>query len=617
MVAAFTALAVVDRMVAIEHAGLRRLWHAGGALAMGLGIWAMHFTAMLAFRLPVPVTYDVTMTSLSLVPAILGSGIAILVLSRPVNALREQGLGALCLAIGIGTMHYTGMEAIRTSARLMYRADVFALSIVVAFALAVVALRVRRHFEQRTKGQWGSRTSGGVIIGLSVTGMHHTAMQATYFLSDPSLPAVAPGIDASILAVLVSVVTTAVVALTLVATLVDRRFSTVSASLQASEIRQRSILETMPDAMFTFDEHGIIESVNPAAISQFGYNRDDLVGRSLEALIPGVVGELRTVTGRHRVETEARSRDGNQFPVELTVGEMVIGRRRLMSGLVRDLTDRRRLERARESHVRELERATMALERQAVELAAERDRAEAAARAKSAFLATMSHELRTPLNAIIGYTEILREDAQMSGALAQLEDLNKVNAASRHLLALITGVLDLTKIEAGRMEVQFDDFPLADVIQRVVETCLPLAAKQHNRIDVRAPADLGRLRSDETKVEQILLNVVGNAAKFTRDGTITVTATRASSTMGDSIVIEVADTGIGMTPEHMTRLFEDFSQADSSTTRRYDGTGLGLAISRRLARLLGGELTAESQAGRGSTFTVCLPGAPSEAMNVA
>lgn len=607
MVAAFTTLAVVDRIVAIERANLRRLWRSGGALAMGLGIWAMHFTAMLAFRLPVPITYEVSLTLLSVVPAVLGSAIAIRVLSHDTLTLREHGLGALWLALGIGAMHYVGMEAIRTNAKVMYRADLVVLSIGVAFALAVVALWARRLIDRQREGPWGARVTGAAIIALSVAGMHHTAMRAAYFIPDPALVPVAPGIDASLLGVLVTIVTTIVVALTLVATYVDRRFSSVAASLEASEIRHRTVLETMPDAVFIFDEQGLIESMNPSATSQFGYQREAILGRSLEVLIPGVLEVLRAVTGRHRVETEARHRDGTEFPVELTIGEMLIERRRLRSGLVRDLTVRRRLEAARETHVRQLEDATKALEDQAVELAAARDRSEAAARAKSAFLANMSHELRTPLNAIIGYSEMLREEAESSGASDQAGDLNKIVSAGRHLLALINDVLDLSKIEAGRMDVHLEAVDVGDVVCRAVATTAQIVAARGNRLAVAKVADLGIIRSDETKVHQILLNLIGNAAKFTANGRIEISVRRESTAMGDMIVVEVSDTGIGMTTDQMSRLFHEFTQADASTTRRYGGTGLGLAISQRLARLLGGEITVRSEERRGSTFTVRLP----------
>ena len=224
---------------------------------------------------------------------------------------------------------------------------------------------------------------------------------------------------------------------------------------------------------------------------------------------------------------------------------------------------------------------------------------------KSQFLANMSHELRTPLNAIIGVSEMLREDAE---ALNQdTEPLDRVLGAGRHLLALINDILDLSKIEAGRMELQLEDFPLAPLIDGVVKTIEPLAAKSENRVAVSCNAAIGMLHADQMRLRQALLNLMSNANKFTERGTITVEARQAQENGRDWVTIAVADTGIGMTPEQMGKLFQEFSQADASTTRKYGGTGLGLAISRRFCQMMGGDITIESEPGHGSTFTIRLP----------
>ena len=224
---------------------------------------------------------------------------------------------------------------------------------------------------------------------------------------------------------------------------------------------------------------------------------------------------------------------------------------------------------------------------------------------KSQFLANMSHELRTPLNAIIGVTEMLREDAE---ALQQdTEPLDRVLGAGRHLLALINDILDLSKIEAGRMELQLEDFALAPLIDGVVKTVEPLAAKNANHLAVRCDGAIGSLHADSMRLRQALLNLMSNANKFTERGTITVHAQQAQENGCDWVTIAVADTGIGMTAEQMGKLFQEFSQADTSTTRKYGGTGLGLAISKRFCQMMGGDITVESEVGRGSTFTIRLP----------
>ena len=224
---------------------------------------------------------------------------------------------------------------------------------------------------------------------------------------------------------------------------------------------------------------------------------------------------------------------------------------------------------------------------------------------KSQFLANMSHELRTPLNAIIGVTEMLREDAE---ALKQdLEPLDRVLGAGRHLLALINDILDLSKIEAGRMELHLETFRLVPLIEDVAKTIEPMATKNGNRLLIDCTAELGTINADQTRLRQSVLNLASNANKFTEKGTITIAAHQAQENGRDWITIAVTDTGIGMTPQQMGKLFQEFSQASSATGSKYGGTGLGLAISKRFCQMMGGDITVESEPGRGSTFTIRLP----------
>jgi signal transduction histidine kinase len=224
---------------------------------------------------------------------------------------------------------------------------------------------------------------------------------------------------------------------------------------------------------------------------------------------------------------------------------------------------------------------------------------------KSQFLANMSHELRTPLNAIIGVSEMLREDAE--AAKQDLEPLDRVLGAGRHLLALINDILDLSKIEAGRMELQLEDFPLAPLIDNVVKTIEPLAAKNGNRVAVHCDAAIGTMHADQMRLRQALLNLMSNANKFTEKGTITIDASQRQQNGYDWITLAVTDTGIGMTAEPMGKLFQEFAQASSTTASKYGGTGLGLVISRRFCQMMGGDITVESEVGRGSTFTIRFP----------
>ena len=251
--------------------------------------------------------------------------------------------------------------------------------------------------------------------------------------------------------------------------------------------------------------------------------------------------------------------------------------------------------------------AQLAAETARIEAVTARDDAEAANRTKSAFLANMSHELRTPMNAIIGYSEMLAEEAEDAGVEEFIPDLNKIQSAGKHLLSLINDILDLSKIESGKMTVYLEAFDVKSLVEDVAATVKPLLAKNNNQLILNIQPDLGPMTSDLTKVRQTLFNLLSNASKFTENGTITLSAQVDQSGLSSNVSFAVQDTGIGMTPEQCGKLFQAFSQADASTTRKYGGTGLGLAISRRFCQILGGDITVASIPGTGSTFTVILP----------
>nr|WP_315874825.1 response regulator [Thermoleptolyngbya sp. PKUAC-SCTB121] len=250
-----------------------------------------------------------------------------------------------------------------------------------------------------------------------------------------------------------------------------------------------------------------------------------------------------------------------------------------------------------------------------------KEAAEEANRAKSQFLANMSHELRTPLNAIIGYSEMLQEDAHDFGYGDIVPDLEKIRGAGQHLLALINDILDISKIEAGRMELYLETFEPELLLLEVQATIEPLIAKNHNTFSIHCPDGLGTMHADLTKVRQSLFNLLSNAAKFTENGTVTLTVETREVTSpayenpdaplslapAPFLLFRVSDTGIGMTVEQMAKVFQAFTQADASTTRKYGGTGLGLAISRRFCQMMGGDITVSSEVGKGSTFTIWLP----------
>jgi len=262
---------------------------------------------------------------------------------------------------------------------------------------------------------------------------------------------------------------------------------------------------------------------------------------------------------------------------------------------------------ALEQEVRTRQQAEDDASRTAARLRVTQQQAEAATRAKSDFLASMSHELRTPLNAIILYSELLQEEAQDQPTPGIVADLERIRAAGNHLLELINGILDLSKIEAGKMTLSLEEFDVRTLVAEVLNTVGPLVQKNENRLTVHCADDVGRMRADPMKMRQILVNLLGNAAKFTRAGAIALDVECDAGSEHSTVVFTVTDTGVGMTAEQADKIFEPFTQADVTTTRRYGGTGLGLAIVSRFCTLMGGRVSVESHPGQGSRFTVRLP----------
>jgi signal transduction histidine kinase len=300
------------------------------------------------------------------------------------------------------------------------------------------------------------------------------------------------------------------------------------------------------------------------------------VGRGGEELRTTFVRIEREVGERHLIEQKLREAHDE---LEARVEERTIALTKSNRKLEKEVRDRRLAE-------------TQALE---------------ANRIKSAFLANMSHELRTPLNAIIGYCEILLEDCETQPSAEVIPDLTKIRSAADHLLAIISDILDLSKIEAGKMELNTEVFQVADVVDSVMNAVAPLAERNRNTLKLRCPRDLGTIKTDRTKLHQILANLLSNACKFTHDGRVELTVRLAVAESRRWVEFSALDTGIGIAAETLERLFSPFTQADSSTTRKYGGTGLGLAISRHYARMLGGDITVRSTVGEGSTFTLRLP----------
>jgi PAS domain S-box-containing protein len=366
-------------------------------------------------------------------------------------------------------------------------------------------------------------------------------------------------------------------------------------ALEHSEQRFHSLLEAAPDAVVLVDEARVIQLVNRGFEAMFGYSREQLVGSPVTILIPERLHEaffagpgraLDPGSLQKEISMFALRSDGSEFPIELSRAVFRADDGVRIFAIVRDITERVRA---------------------AAELEAAREAAESANRAKSAFLANMSHELRTPMNAILGYSEMLMEDAQDSGDEDSAADLKKIHQSGTHLLSLINDVLDLAKIESGKMEALAEDFEVATLIDDVRATAHPLMAKNDNQLEIECGDALGMAHQDLTKLRQSLLNLLSNAAKFSHEATVTLKAERSVRDGSDWLTLSVRDSGIGIAADKLETVFEEFGQAEETTSREYGGTGLGLPISRRFCRMLGGDLTLESLPGEGSTFTISVP----------
>ncbi len=370
--------------------------------------------------------------------------------------------------------------------------------------------------------------------------------------------------------------------------------------LAAREAHFRALIENTSDAIVILSAQGLIRYASPAVATVLGMTPLSVKGRSiLECVTPEDRERVRecirltaAAKGRGpRVEFRISGCGDDAPAMEIrfveAIGNNLLGQPAVRGIVInlRDVTERRRT----------------------AELGRQKEIAEQANHAKSEFLARMSHELRTPLNAILGYSEMLAQEAEQLEQPTFVKDLDRIHGAGEHLLALINDVLDLSKIEAGRMDLYLEDFNLKSMISEVGTTIGSLVAKNRNKMEVNIADDIGEMHADVTKIRQILFNLLSNASKFTEDGLVRLDSERETKGGEAWVRFRVSDTGIGMTPAQLGRLFEAFTQADASTTRKYGGTGLGLAITRHFCRIMGGDISVTSEPGKGSTFEVRLP----------
>ncbi|MGH7617243.1 MAG: MHYT domain-containing protein [Gemmatimonadaceae bacterium] len=595
--ASYTALTLAGR-VAVARGRARLAWLLGGSVAMGSGIWSMHFVAMLAFHLPVPIGYDIPLVGLSFLAAVAASAFALFVASRATVGTVRLVAAGLCLGLAIVTMHYTGMAAVRVPARVVYDPRLVGASVIIAITAATVALWLFLWLRNDNTSRGRSlRAAAAVIMGLAIAGMHYTAMAAAHFndVGLVSVPSNAWVIGTAGLAVPVAMGAFLILTLTIAGSITDRWVRTKLASAEAlreSEERYRSVVSEIDEVIFRTDASGRWTFLNPAWTQITGFAVDESLGGTVETSIypddraaasERCKGLANGTADYCRHEVRYITRDGAWRWVEVharasrNADGALVG----TAGVIRDVTERRLAEDA---------------------LHAAREVAEAASRAKSEFLSRMSHELRTPLNAILGFGQLMELDASTP---AQQENADHILKAGRHLLALINEVLDITGIEAGRLHISAEPVSVSTLVDEVVGLVGALTAQQRITLTVdRRRIGDHFVQADRQRLKQILLNLTANAVKYNRlDGSACI-ALDVTADGRARIVVE--DTGRGLAPEQIARLFTPFDRLGAEATG-VEGTGLGLALSQRLAEAMGGTIGVRSVAGVGSTFWVELP----------
>jgi len=573
MLASYAALDLAGRITA-AHGRARVIWLTGGAAAMGLGIWSMHYIGMLAYSLPVTVFYDWPTVLASLVAAMLASGVALFIASRNVMRPLRTAVGGLLMGIGIAAMHYIGMEAMRMPAMCRYSPGLVILSVILAIAISLAALWLTFHLREESAVIAWRKLASAILMGAAIPVMHYTGMAAVTFIPLASSSPLTYSVEISRLGdAAIIAVTLMILGLTILTSLIDRRFSAQSLELSLSEQRFRQLVESAQVILWRRSvASNQFSFVNKEAEELLGYPPEEWLANGnflfdhahpddrdrTESFCTGAEGYRRSQYFEHRMICADTRVIWLRTSVRLVPSA---GKAEEIVGVMTDITERKRAQ----------------------------EGAESASRAKSDFLASVSHEIRTPMNGVIGMTELVL-DTDLT--FEQREYLTIARASAESLLTIINDILDFSKIKAGRFDLDPISFQLHESIE---ETMKMLAFRAHEKglellCDIR-PEVPGYVIGDSARLRQIIVNLVGNSIKFTERGQVELQVALEPQE-GDRLRLHfiVRDTGIGVAPEKQKLIFDAFCQADNSTTRRFGGTGLGLTISSRLVEAMRGRI---------------------------
>lgn len=604
--ASFMALELSGRIVHATTTVGKIAWLVPGAIAMGGGVWAMHFIGMLAFSLPCGISYDPIQTLASMVPGVVASAAALWIISRENISLRKLWFGGVLMGGGIGTMHYSGMAAMQLDAVIYYSPTMFGLSVGFAILLAILSLHAKFELQrlQIKVPNWVQSLIAGTFMGIAISGMHYIAMEAAYFIPTGDTPNLLPGIKPTVLAAGIGITTVMLVALTLAGSILGRHLETIH--VLKREIRERKqaeqkirklshAVEQSSAAVVITDLDGNIEYVNRKFIEVTHYSAEEVIGKNPRLLKSGHTSAKEyknlweTITSGHewRGEFHNKRKDGTLYWESASISP-IKGRDGTIINYVatkEDITERKEAEKM---------------------LVQAKEEAECANRAKSQFLAGMSHDLRTPLNAIIGFSEMMERNT--FGALGNAhydEYVGDILDSGRFLLDLINDILDLSKIEAGKFELIEMSVNVGSLIHLSTKQISIQSNTAKVRLMAEVPDDLPLLWGDERAIVQILHNLISNAVKFTSENGKVIVSTNINE--DGALEVHVQDNGIGIPKDKIAHVLEPFVQTDSYIAKEYEGHGLGLALSNKFTKLHDGTLVIKSEVGKGTTVTLTFP----------